>query len=268
MDTILFSLVTVLTQWLRPRYNARLRLLEAQTRMLRARIDTSRIVPTPQERAELLRLGAEIDHDIDELMHVVVPAIYKKWLRQLRGGQSFKPSGRPRTPLATRKLVLRMAKDNLTWGCRRIVGEIKKLVPGAGKRLAPVLAAITAPVASGRVEIEAIRCVSGVAPVEDQSGKRHRVGIRRRCNKHWRDVMHLFAYSSTHWCSWAKAFYDTHREQGDHHASALRKLADKWLKIINRMLETGEPYDDQQYVEALRRNGSPLYLRLAEKTCG
>ena len=127
MDTILFSLVTVLTQWLRPRYNARLRLLEAQTRMLRARIDTSRIVPTPQERAELLRLGAEIDHDIDELMHVVVPATYKKWLRQLRGGKSFKPSGRPRTPLATRQLVLRMAKDNLTWGCRRIVGEIKKL---------------------------------------------------------------------------------------------------------------------------------------------
>ena len=127
MGTILFSLVTVLTPWLRPRYNARLRLLEAQTRMLRARIDTSRIVPTPQERAELLRLGAEIDHDIDELMHVVVPVTYKKWLRQLRGGKSFKPSGRPRTPLATRLLVLRMAKDNLTWGCRRIVGEIKKL---------------------------------------------------------------------------------------------------------------------------------------------
>ena len=59
-----------------------------------------------------------------------------------------------------------------------------------------------------------------------------------------------------------------HREKGDHHASALRKLADKWLKIINRMLETGESYDDQRYVDALRRNSSPLYLRLAETTCG
>jgi transposase len=143
-----------------------------------------------------------------------------------------------------------------------------KSLPGAGKRLAPVLAAITAPVASGETEIEAIRCVSGVAPVEDQSGKRHRVCVRRRCNKHWRDVMHLFAFSSTHWCSWAKVFYDMRREQGDHHASALRKLADKWLKIINRMLQTGEPYDDQRYVDALRKNGSPIYLRLAEKTCG
>ena len=97
MEAMLFSLVTLATQWLRPRYNARLRLLEAQIRMLRSRIDSSRIVPTPQERAELLRLGAEMDHDIDEVMHVVVPATYRKWLRQLRGAKSFRPSGRPRT---------------------------------------------------------------------------------------------------------------------------------------------------------------------------
>ena len=127
MDNILFSLITLLSQWLRPRYNARLRLLEAQIRMLRARVGTPRIVPTPKERAELLRLGAAMDHDIDEVIHVVVPASYKKWLRQLRGGKEFRPSGRPRTPMATRRLVLRMATENLRSGYRRIVGELKKL---------------------------------------------------------------------------------------------------------------------------------------------
>ena len=66
----------------------------------------------------------------------------------------------------------------------------------------------------------------------------------------------------------AKAFYDMHRQRGDTHAGALRKLADKWLKIISGMLATGEPYDDQRYVEALRENGSPVYLRLCEKTSG
>lgn len=132
MDAILYSLVTLATQWLRPRYNTRLRILEAQIRMLRARIDTSRIVPTPQERAELLRLGEAMGHDIDEVMHVVVPATYRKWLRRLRGGKPFKPSGRPRTPMATRLLVLRMATENLRWGFRRIVGEIKKLGIGIG----------------------------------------------------------------------------------------------------------------------------------------
>ena len=49
---MLFSLMAPATQWLRPRYSARLRLLEVQIRMLRFRIDTSRIVPTPQERGE------------------------------------------------------------------------------------------------------------------------------------------------------------------------------------------------------------------------
>jgi len=127
MDAVLFSLVTLATQWLRPRYNVRLRLLEAQIRMLRARIDTSRIVPTPQERAELLRLGSAINHDIDEVMHVVAPATYRKWLRQLRGTKRFRPLGRPRTPMATRLLVVRLATENLRWGYRRIVGEFKKL---------------------------------------------------------------------------------------------------------------------------------------------
>ncbi len=142
-------------------------------------------------------------------------------------------------------------------------------LPGAGKRLAPALVAITALTASGNAQgLAALRCVSGVAPVEDKSGKhRRRVLVRRRCNKHWRDIMHLFAYCSTNCCDWAEAFYDMHREQGDSHAGALRKLADKWLKIIHRMIETGEPYDDERYTQSLRRNGSALYPRLCGKTC-
>lgn len=75
MEAILFSLMTLAAQWLRPRYNVRMQLLEAQIRMLRSRIDTSRIVPTPQERAELIRLGAAMDHDIGEVMHVVLPEV-------------------------------------------------------------------------------------------------------------------------------------------------------------------------------------------------
>jgi len=141
-------------------------------------------------------------------------------------------------------------------------------LPGAGKRLAPALTAITALVTSDQADLQGLRGMSGVAPVEYTSGKRCRVQIRRRCNKHWRDIMHLFAHCSTVSSAWAKAFYDMHREQGDTHASALRKLADKWLKIINRMIQTGQPYDDQRYVEALRRSNSPVYLRLGEKTCG
>jgi len=145
--------------------------------------------------------------------------------------------------------------------------RLLRSLPGAGDRLVPALTAMAAAMADEEDGLEALRCVSGVAPVEVQSGKRRRVRIRRRCNKHQRNIMHLFARCSTVSCAWARAFYDLHREQGDRHASALRKLADKWLKIINRMLATGEAYDDERYVQALRKNRSPVYQRLCGKTC-
>jgi len=58
MESLFYSLLTLAVQWFRPRYNVHLQLLQAQIRMLRSRIDVSRIVPTSQEKAELLNLGA------------------------------------------------------------------------------------------------------------------------------------------------------------------------------------------------------------------
>ncbi len=69
MDRLFFPLLAMALQWFRPRYNTHLQLLEAQIRILRSRIDVSRIVPTPQEKAELLHLGALLDHDVAEVIH-------------------------------------------------------------------------------------------------------------------------------------------------------------------------------------------------------
>jgi putative transposase len=101
--------------------------LEAQISILRVRIDTSRIVPTPKEKAELLRIGGQLGHDISDCMHVVLPESYRKWVRQAGKEIPFKASGRPRTPKATISLVLRIANENTRWGYRKIVGELKKL---------------------------------------------------------------------------------------------------------------------------------------------
>lgn len=145
---------------------------------------------------------------------------------------------------------------------------VLKSLPGAGKRLAPPMAAMTILTLTGQNDYEGLRCLSGVAPVEDKSGTRQHVLIRRRCNKHWRNTMHLFAFCSTNYSPWAKAFYSLHRERGDSHATALRKLADKWLRIISRMLKTGEEYDEARYVDALRKNNSPVYTRLCGQKSG
>jgi len=127
MERLLFPVLSLALQWFRPRYNAQLQLMAAQIRILRSRIDASRIVPSPKEKAELLQLGALLEHDVSEVMHVVRPETYRKWVAQSKRGVAFKPSGRPRIPMAKVNLVLRMAEENVRWGYRKIVGELKKL---------------------------------------------------------------------------------------------------------------------------------------------
>jgi len=66
-----FAVAAMVSQWFEPHYNARLQFLEAQARILRKRVDANRIVPTPEEKAELLRLGEALDHDVSGVIHVV-----------------------------------------------------------------------------------------------------------------------------------------------------------------------------------------------------
>jgi putative transposase len=129
-----------------------MQLLNYQLSMLRNRIEDSRIIPTERERAELLRLGAEIDHNISDVMMVVKPATYKGWLRQCNPNREKRGAGRPGTPQATVNLVMRMARENLGWGYSRILGELKKF----GIRI-------------GRTTVQDILKREGHHPVPDKS---------------------------------------------------------------------------------------------------
>jgi putative transposase len=115
----------LLTERFRPRYDARLQLLTYQVKMLRSRIDASKISTTPAERAELIRLGELLEHDISDVMLVVQPATYRRWLKPKEAKR--RRTGRPGTPQATVNLVMKFAAENLTWGYDRIQGELKKL---------------------------------------------------------------------------------------------------------------------------------------------
>ena len=50
------------------------------------RIPTERIILSPAEKAELLRIRAECGHGIDRLIEVAKLTTYKRWLAQMRGG--------------------------------------------------------------------------------------------------------------------------------------------------------------------------------------
>ncbi|MGE4489850.1 MAG: integrase core domain-containing protein [Kiritimatiellales bacterium] len=81
-------------------------------------------MPTEEERTELLRLGAMLGHDISDVMQVVKPATYRRWLNRK---QSRRKPGRPRIAQATVNLILQRAKENLAWGYKHLHGELKKL---------------------------------------------------------------------------------------------------------------------------------------------
>lgn len=128
-----FSLLLVfLSQFFIPRHNPQLRLLKAQITILQARIPTQRIILSPAEKAELLRIGEECGHDVDGLLEVAKPATYKRWLTQMRSGHPFKAVGRPRLTQELRDVVIRIGSENLLWGYKRIAGELKKLGLYAG----------------------------------------------------------------------------------------------------------------------------------------
>ena len=56
LDRTLLPFFAFFMRLFAPRHNARIQFLLAQTRILPSRIDASRIVPTPDEKAELRRL--------------------------------------------------------------------------------------------------------------------------------------------------------------------------------------------------------------------
>jgi transposase len=129
-------------------------------------------------------------------------------------------------------------------------------LPGAGEKLAPRL---LAELGGNRAEFDtpqALQCYAGAAPVSFQSGKAHRVHLRRACN-HWlRATVHLWADLSRKWCVWAQAYYQQKKQQGMGHAAALRCLGQRWLKILWRMWQDGAPYDEALHLRNQVAHGS------------
>jgi putative transposase len=111
-----YAVAGLLSQFFEPRFNVKMQLLVFQIRMLRDRISTMKIVPTPMERAELLRLGAMLGHDVNGIMFVVQSSTYTKWIRDRRRGKNWVMPGRRGTPESIRRLLCKMTESNPRWG--------------------------------------------------------------------------------------------------------------------------------------------------------
>lgn len=135
-------------------------------------------------------------------------------------------------------------------------------LPGSGPKLAPRLLTSFGTQRDRFESAASVQQLSGAAPVTEQSGSSKHVHIRRACQKRFRNTLHQFAFQSIRQSAWSRAYYDLARGRGLTHAKALRSLANKWIKIIYRMWQTNEVYDENKYQLQLVKTRSPIAYKL------
>jgi transposase len=135
--------------------------------------------------------------------------------------------------------------------------------PGAGDVCAPRLAAAFGTDRTRWDSAAELQAHSGIAPVTERSGKSLWVHHRLACPKFVKQTFHEFADQSIRFSRWARVYYDQQRARGNDHHAALRALAYKWIRILFRCWKERRPYDEETYIEALRRRGSPLAKHFA-----
>jgi putative transposase len=109
--------------------DAELLVLRHENAVLRRQIGRVRYQPAGQ--LWLAALSRFVPRCLWGEVFAVTPATLLAWHRRLVTRKwdhtSRRRPGRPSTPAAIRKLVIRMATDNPTWGHRRVQGELVKL---------------------------------------------------------------------------------------------------------------------------------------------
>lgn len=99
--------------------------LKTENRTLRSKLP-KHIQVTPAERAKLLKLGVRLGAKIRDVITIVHPRTFARWLSESKSGVKPRKRGRPRKLEQIRQLIVEMAKAT-GWGYRRILGELKKL---------------------------------------------------------------------------------------------------------------------------------------------
>jgi putative transposase len=89
--------------------------LKVENEVLRGKLP-GRVTVTLAERLRLVRYARKVGSALRSLVTIVSPETVLRWLREdKRGDRQPKPRGRRRTPEQIRRLVLKLARENV-WG--------------------------------------------------------------------------------------------------------------------------------------------------------
>ena len=139
-------------------------------------------------------------------------------------------------------------------------------LPGAKQTLAPRLLSLIGAVREVYPDADSLMCQAGVSPISYQSGRICKARIRFLCDHFLRHTVHLWVDQSRKTCKWAQTYYQAKRDKGHSHASALRCLGKRWLKVLWRMWQNHTTYDESKYLHSLEQHGSFVWQSLRNQT--
>lgn len=102
-----------------------------------------------------------------------------------------------------------------------------------------------------------LQAMAGTVPITRRSGQKTIVEFRRACSHGLRSAMDDFARLSVRQSGWAHSYYQQQLARGHKKTRAYRALANNWLRIIWKLWQTGERYDEAVHVANRARRGQP-----------
>jgi transposase len=126
--------------------------------------------------------------------------------------------------------------------CKHPDVTILRSMPGVGVRVAArMLAEASQPLVDRAYHT--LRAVMGIAPVTRQSGRSRTVSMRYACNTRLREAAYHWARVGVQRDPHSRTYYATLRARGHNHARALRSVADRFLRVLCRLLDRGQLFD-------------------------
>jgi transposase len=122
--------------------------------------------------------------------------------------------------------------------------EVIRSLPGLGMILGARVLAEFGDDPNRYADTKSPKNYAGTSPITRASGTRRVVLARYARNRRLADACYLWAFAALTASPGARAFYDTHRANGDTHHRALRALANRLVGILHGCLRTHTPYDE------------------------
>lgn len=111
--------------------------------------------------------------------------------------------------------------------------------------------------------VKVFQAVAGTAPVTRRSGKSKTVEFRNGCSHKLRKAVDDFARQSKKKSGWAQSYYNSQRARGHGAVRAYRALGNRWLNIIWKLWQSGEPYNEQIHLANRANKGQQRPMQRA-----